>query len=151
MIIDYKNINVSDLNARCKNTMVEFMELYFTEVGPDFLKAEMKVTAKTVQPLRMLNGGASLAIAESVGSMAANLCLDRSKFVALGLDINGNHTKGVEEGNMVYATAKPHHIGKMTQVWEIKITNAADELVHISRLTMAVVPIPEGKQDMLKV
>jgi len=119
--------------------MVEYLGIEFIELGSDFLKAKMPVNEKTVQPLRMLNGGASLAMSECVGSMAANLVFDRSKLVALGLDLNGNHLRPVMEGNWVFATAKPLHIGNTTQVWEIKIENEEGKLVHISRLTMAVV------------
>jgi uncharacterized protein (TIGR00369 family) len=133
------NIELASLNDYCKNTMVEYLGIEFIELGSDFLKAKMPVNEKTVQPLRMLNGGASLAMSECVGSMAANLVFDRSKLVALGLDLNGNHIRPVMEGNWVYATAKPLHIGNTTQVWEIKIENEEGKLVHISRLTMAVV------------
>jgi 1,4-dihydroxy-2-naphthoyl-CoA hydrolase len=135
---DPANITVETLNDYCKNSMVEFLEIEFTELGHDYLKAKMPVNAKTVQPLRMLNGGASLAMAECVGSMAANLVFDRDKFVALGLDLNGNHIRPVIEGSWVYATTTPFHIGKNTQVWEIKIENEEGKLVHISRLTLAV-------------
>lgn len=120
--------------------MVEFLGIEFTEIGPDYLKARMPVNSNTVQPLRMLNGGASLAMAECVGSMAANLVFDRSKYVALGLDLNGNHLRPVLEGEWVTAIAKPIHIGNSTQVWEIRIENGAGKLAHISRLTMAVKP-----------
>jgi 1,4-dihydroxy-2-naphthoyl-CoA hydrolase len=133
------NIELASLNDYCKNTMVEYLGIEFIELGSDFLKAKMPVNEKTVQPLRMLNGGASLAMSECVGSMAANLVFDRSKLVALGLDLNGNHIRPVMEGNWVYATAKPLHIGNTTQVWEIKIENEEGKLAHISRLTMAVV------------
>ncbi len=120
--------------------MVEYLNIEFVELGSDYLKAKMPVTPRTVQPLRMLNGGASLALAECVGSMAANLVFDRKQWVALGLDLNGNHIRPVMEGESVTAIAKPIHIGNTTQVWEIKIDNEAGKLVHISRLTMAVIP-----------
>jgi 1,4-dihydroxy-2-naphthoyl-CoA hydrolase len=100
----------------------------------------MPVDERTRQPLGMLNGGASLALAETVGSMAANLCLDREKFVALGLDINGNHLRPALSG-WVFGTARPIHIGKKTQVWEIRVTDEQKNLINISRLTMAVIPI----------
>src|SRR5690606_8777149 len=115
------NISPEGLNSYCRNTMVEFLEIEFTEIGPDYVKAKMPVTPHTVQPLRMLNGGASLAMSECVGSMAANLVFDRNKYVALGLDLNGNHVRPVKEGSWVFATAKPIHIGNTTQVWEIRI------------------------------
>jgi 1,4-dihydroxy-2-naphthoyl-CoA hydrolase len=138
IFFDTANIKLEWLNDYCKNTMVEYLGIEFIELGDDFLKAKMPVNEKTVQPLRMLNGGASLALCECVGSMAANMVFDRTKFVALGLDLNGNHLRPVMEGDWVYAIAKPHHIGATTQVWEIKIENQAGQLVHISRLTMAV-------------
>ncbi len=118
--------------------MVEFLGIEFLELGDDYLKARMPVNERTVQPLRMLNGGASLAMSECVGSMAANLVFDRSKLVALGLDLNGNHLRPVMEGNWVYGTARPIHIGTTTQVWEIRIEDEEGRLIHISRLTMAV-------------
>lgn len=118
--------------------MVEFLGIEFTEIGPDYLRARMPVDERTVQPLRMLNGGASLAMSECVGSMAANLVFDRTRYVALGLDLNGNHIRPVLEGEWVVATAKPLHIGNTTQVWEIRIETNDGRLVHISRLTMAV-------------
>jgi 1,4-dihydroxy-2-naphthoyl-CoA hydrolase len=135
---DPANIKIEWLNDYCKNTMVEFLGIEFMELGNDYLKARMPVNERTVQPLRMLNGGASLALAESVGSMAANLVFDRTKLVALGLDLNGNHLRPVMEGQWVYAYARPIHIGTMTQVWEIRIETEDKKLAHISRLTMAV-------------
>ncbi len=132
------NIKLEWLNEFCKNTMSDFLGIEYIELGPDYLKARMPVNERTVQPLRMLNGGASLALAECVGSLAANLVFDRKKYVALGLDLNGNHLKPVMEGEWVYGIAKPHHIGNTTHVWEIRIENEEGKLVHISRLTMAV-------------
>ena len=118
--------------------MVEYLGIEFTEIGEDFLRAKMPVNERTVQPLRMLNGGASLALSECVGSLAANLVFDRKKYLALGLDLNGNHLRPVMEGAWVIATAKPLHIGNHTQVWEIRIETEDQKLAHISRLTMAV-------------
>lgn len=118
--------------------MVEFLGIKFTEIGEDYVKATMPVDERTCQPLRMLNGGASLALAESLGSMAANIALDREKFVALGLEINANHLKSEMVGGTVTGIAKPFHLGRTTQVWEIQIKNSKDELVCVSRLTMAV-------------
>ena len=120
--------------------MSEHLGLEFSEVGDDFLVARMPVDSRTHQPLKMLNGGASCALAETVGSMAANLCLDRTQFVALGLDINANHLKAVSTG-YVYGKASPLHLGRKTQVWEIRITDENGNLTCISRLTMAVIPV----------
>jgi 1,4-dihydroxy-2-naphthoyl-CoA hydrolase len=135
---DSANIQLDWLNTYCRDTMSDFLGIEYIELGPDYLKAKMPVNNRTVQPLRMLNGGASLALAECVGSLAANLVFDRSKFVALGLDLNGNHLRPVMEGENVYGIAKPLHIGNTTQVWEIRIETEDKKLVHISRLTMAV-------------
>ena len=130
------------LNQRCKNTMSEWLGIEFCEIGPDYLTAKMPVDHRTVQPLGVVNGGAFCALAETVGSMAANLCVDREKYVALGLDINANHTKSAGKG-FVYGKASPLHLGKLTQVWEIRMTNEEGQLCSISRLTMAVIPKAE--------
>ncbi len=145
IFINRDEISLDALNNRGKNTLSEWIGIEFFEIGDDYLKAKMPVDHRSIQPLGVVNGGAFCALAETVGSMAANLCLDRSKFVALGLDINANHLKSAGKG-FVIGTAKPFHIGKSTQVWEIKITNDEGNLCCISRLTMAVVPLlPNGK------
>ncbi len=133
--------SLDDLNLRSKDTMAEWIGIEYCEIGSDYLVARMPADHRTFQPLKMINGGAYCTLAETVGSMAANLCIDRTKQVALGLDINANHLKSVGEG-FVYGKATPLHIGKTTQVWEIKITNNNNQLCCISRLTMAVVNLP---------
>ncbi len=138
-----EQISLEAINNRNKNTMCDWLGIEFCELGDDFLVAKMPVDHRTIQPLGVVNGGAFCALAETVGSMAANLCLDRTKFVALGLDINANHIKSANQ-DWVYGTAKAFHVGKSTQVWEIKITNHKQELCCICRLTMAVVPIPNN-------
>jgi len=130
-------VNISTVNQFSKNTMVEHLGIEITEVGADFMRAKMPVDHRTKQPLGLLHGGASLALAETLGSIAAHSVVDPEKQYCVGLEINGNHIKSVKEG-WVYAIAKPHHIGRKTQVWEIKITNENDDLVCISRITMAV-------------
>lgn len=130
----------SELNEYCKNTIASALEIEFIETGDDYLIARMPVNKNTHQPLGMLHGGASCVLAEQTGSMAANLYLNRDTHVAFGLDINANHLKPVKSG-YVYAKASPLHIGSRTQVWEIKITNENQELICISRLTMAVVAV----------
>ncbi len=120
--------------------MSDWLGIEFCEIGENFLIAKMPVDHRTVQPLGVVNGGAFCALAETVGSMAANLCLDRSQYVALGLDINANHLKSAGKGH-VYGTAKPFHIGKTTQVWEIQIHNDDKQLCCISRLTLSVIPL----------
>ncbi|OYU97756.1 MAG: esterase [Bacteroidetes bacterium B1(2017)] len=138
-----EQISLEAITLRNKNTLCEWIGIEFVELGDDYLMASMPVDHRTIQPLGVVNGGAFCVLAETVGSMAANLCVDRSKYVALGLDINANHLKSASKGK-VYGTAKPFHIGKSTQVWEIRITNEDNQLCCISRLTMAVVPIPNG-------
>jgi len=136
-----ENISLAQLNDRCKNTMADFLGIRFTEVTPDYIKAEMPVNERTVQPLRMMNGGASFALAENLGSLAANIVLNRNVEVALGLDLNGNHMRPAMEGETVYGYAFALHLGKSTQVWEIQIKNKNEDLLFIGRLTMAVKPL----------
>ena len=106
--------------------------------GADFVRGTMPVDARTRQPFGLLHGGASVALAESLGSLAGNLCLDAAE-MAVGLDINANHVRAVSAG-LVTGTARPLHLGRNTQVWEIRIEDAAGHLVCIARLTLAVVP-----------
>jgi 1,4-dihydroxy-2-naphthoyl-CoA hydrolase len=134
------NTTLEQLNALNKETMAEHIGIEFVELTEEYLKARMPVDHRTWQPLRMLNGGASLALAETVGSMAANLTINRDEYVALGLDINANHLKPAMTG-FVYGTARPHHVGKSTQVWEIKIEDEEGNLTCICRLTMSNVKI----------
>lgn len=131
------NIALDALNYQSNGTMVEHLGIEVIELGDDFVKAKMPVDHRTKQPMGLLHGGASVVLAESLGSMAANLCLDISKEYAVGLDINSNHLKSVREGYVI-GVAKPIHIGSKTQVWEIKIYDEKDNLINISRLTMAV-------------
>ncbi len=106
-------------------------------LGPDFLSASMPVDERTRQPYGLLHGGASVVLAESLGSMASFLTLDPAREYCVGLDINANHVRGIREGR-VLGTARPIHIGKTTQVWEIRICDADDRLICISRLTLAI-------------
>lgn len=117
--------------------MVEHIGIEFLEIGDDYIKARMPVDHRTVQPMGLLHGGASVALAETLGSVAAYLCVDASKKVCVGLDVNANHVRSVT-GGFVYGVVRPIHIGSSTQVWEIRITSEQDELVCISRITMAV-------------
>lgn len=130
-------ITVEFLNQWSRNTMSENIGIEFTAIGEDYLEAKMPVDHRTQQPLGLLHGGASVALAETMGSVAATLCVDTTKQFCVGLDINANHLRSVKNG-FVKGVTKPIHIGKKTQVWEIKISNEAGELVCISRITMAV-------------
>lgn len=130
-------IKLEDLQAMGRNTMVDHLGIEYLELGPDFIRARMPVDHRTVQPMRKLHGGASVALAETLGSFAANLTVDIEKQYCVGLEINANHIKSVTSG-YVYGITRPVHIGKKTHVWEIRITNEENELVCISRITMAV-------------
>ena len=131
------NISLEVLNSWGENTMTDFLDINFTKIGEDYLEATMPVNAKTKQPLGLLHGGANVVLAETLGSVAATLTIDTTKQYCVGLEINANHLKSVKSGN-VKGIAKPIHLGKSTQVWEIKIFNEADQLCCISRITMAI-------------
>ncbi len=127
------------LNASSRDTLMDVLGIRFDAFGEDWLSATMPVDARTHQPFGLLHGGASVALAETVGSTAALLTLDTGRELAVGLDINANHLRGVREGH-VTGTARALHLGRSTQVWEIRITDADERLASIARLTMAVVP-----------
>ncbi|MEZ5027010.1 MAG: hotdog fold thioesterase [Chitinophagales bacterium] len=137
----FKEIDLNILQERDKNTILETLGIEYTAIGEDFISAKMPVDKRTHQPMGLLHGGAHVVLAESLGSVAANLCLDVSKEYALGLDINSNHLKSIRSG-YVYGTAKPIHIGSKTQVWEIKIKDENEHLLNISRITMIVLQRP---------
>jgi 1,4-dihydroxy-2-naphthoyl-CoA hydrolase len=130
-------VRPEEINERCKNTLCDYLGIEFTEVGDDFLTATMPVDRRTVQPMGILHGGASCALAESVGSAAANYCIEQKTHIAVGLDININHMRPVRLG-LVTAIARPFHLGKTTHVWEIKIYNEDKQLVSVARLTMSI-------------
>ena len=131
--------DLARLNDWSANTMMEALGIRITAVGDDWLAGSMPVDQRTHQPYGLLHGGASVALAETLGSTAAMLTLDPERELAVGLDINANHIRGVRCGT-VTGTAKALHIGRTTQVWEIRIENEEGALVCISRITMAVIP-----------
>jgi 1,4-dihydroxy-2-naphthoyl-CoA hydrolase len=133
--------SVEQLREFSRETLADTIGIQVTEIGPDFLRATMPVSPRTHQPMGVLHGGASVALAETVGSVAASLCVDRDKYVCLGQEINANHLRPVSSG-IVTATARPFHIGKRSHVWHIEIRDEQDKLVCVSRLTMAVVDKP---------
>jgi 1,4-dihydroxy-2-naphthoyl-CoA hydrolase len=144
MTIWKKSFTLEDLKERHVDTAEGHLGIEFCAIGDDWLAARMPVDARTVQPFRILHGGASVLLAESVGSCAANLCVDQEKFYCVGLDINANHVRGASSG-WVTGTARPLHIGKSTHVWQIHITNEAGALVCVSRLTMSVLRRPSAE------
>ena len=123
----------------CKNTLMETLEIEFTEVGEDYLIAIMPVTPRVHQPDGVLHGGASVALAESVGSMASHIFLDEKEFFIRGIEISANHVKSISEGN-VYAKATFLHKGRTTQLWNIRITNEEGELISVVKLTTIALP-----------
>ncbi len=131
-------ITLDSLNKLSLNTMVSHLGIEYTSIGEDHISAKMPVDHRTHQPLGLLHGGASVTLAETLGSVAATCCVDHNTQYCVGLDINANHVKSVKSG-YVFGTTKPIHIGKRTHVWEIRIVNEANELVCISRITMAVI------------
>lgn len=131
-------VSLSQLNAMSANTMVSHLGIEFTEIGSNFIIARMPVDARTHQPLGMLHGGASVALAETLGSVAATLCVNPQTQYCVGLEINANHIKSMRQG-FVFGKTTPIHVGKRTQVWEIRITNEQEELVCVSRITLAVI------------
>ncbi|PCI08939.1 MAG: thioesterase [Flavobacteriaceae bacterium] len=121
------------------NTLMETLSIIVTDIGDNFVVAKMPVTPAVHQPDGILHGGASVALAESVGSIATHLFVDTEKFFVRGLEISANHLKSIKEG-FVTATAKPIHQGRTTQLWEIKITDDADNLISLCKLTAIVLP-----------
>jgi len=138
MSIWHSQLTLEQLEFYSRNTLSGHLGVRITEIGPDYLRATMPVNPTTHQPMGVLHGGASAALAETVGSLAAGMCIDRSKMTALGQDINANHLRPVSSG-LVTATARPFHIGKRSHVWGIEIHDEKGKLVCVARLTMAVV------------
>jgi len=132
-----KEATLEKLNALSQNTLVEHLGIEVTEIGDDFIVGTMPVDHRTHQPMGLLHGGASVALAETLGSVAATITLDLKKQYAVGLEINANHLRSARSG-IVTGVAKPIHVGKKTQVWEIKISDDQGKLVCISRITMAI-------------
>tara|TARA_R100001369_G_scaffold87479_2_gene123071 strand:+ start:21101 stop:21520 length:420 start_codon:yes stop_codon:yes gene_type:complete len=121
-------------NVMCKNTLMETLDIKFTDIGDDFVVATMPVTSKVHQPDGVLHGGATVALAESVGSVASHIFMDSKEYFIRGIEISANHLKSIKEG-LVYAKAIVIHKGRTTQLWEIKITDEADNLISMVKLT----------------
>jgi 1,4-dihydroxy-2-naphthoyl-CoA hydrolase len=131
-----KDIDIVHTELFVKDCILERLGIKFLERGDDYLKASMPVDKRTIQPLGILHGGASAVLAETLGSAASYMSLDPSRY-SVGLEINANHIKSISSG-IVIGIAKPVHLGNSTQVWDITIKNEKDQLICISRLTMAV-------------
>ncbi|MDE2435271.1 MAG: hotdog fold thioesterase [Sphingomonadales bacterium] len=131
---------LAPMTALGENAMPGLLGIEFIESGDDWVRGRMPVDHRTHQPFGRLHGGASVALAETIGSVAASFCIDRDRFVAVGMEINANHVRPAYSG-WVYATAHPESLGRTTQIWSIRIEDEAGKLVCISRLTVAVIPI----------
>ncbi|MDE0070429.1 MAG: hotdog fold thioesterase [Caldilineaceae bacterium] len=131
-------MTVAAINRMSEQTLVANLGIEFTEVGADFMCAQMPVDRRTLQPYGLLHGGASLALAETMGSVASTALIDLATQAAVGLEINGNHLRPVEDG-VVTGTVRPIHIGRRTHVWDIRIEDEEGRLVNVSRLTMMIV------------
>ena len=131
-------MTVAAINQMSQRTLAANLGIEFTEVGADFMCARMPVDSRTVQPFGLLHGGASIALAETMGSVASTALIDLRVQAAVGLDINGNHLRAVTQGYVI-GTVRPIHIGRRTHVWEIRIEDEGGRLVNISRLTMIII------------
>ncbi|MFC4872794.1 hotdog fold thioesterase [Negadavirga shengliensis] len=132
-----KSPDLDFLNRMAEDTMSSYLGINFTGIGEDYLEAEMPVTSKTRQPMGLLHGGANVVLAETLGSVAGNLALEDDDHYIVGLEINANHIRSVKSGK-VKGIAKPVHLGRKTQIWEIKIHDETGKLTCISRITLAV-------------
>jgi 1,4-dihydroxy-2-naphthoyl-CoA hydrolase len=137
-----KSVTVDLLHSIDQHSMREHLGIEFTEIGENYLKAKMPVDSRTRQPYGLLHGGASVALAETMGSIASAFVIDTTQFYCVGIEINANHVRGVKEGN-VFGTVIPLHIGNSTHVWDIKIHNEQEKLVCVSRLTVAILRVKE--------
>jgi 1,4-dihydroxy-2-naphthoyl-CoA hydrolase len=129
---------VEELNAHSLNTAVSHLGITIIEVGEDFLRGTMPVDQRTKQPYGLLHGGSSAMLAETLASVGANMCVEKAGQQAVGLELNCNHVRGVTEG-VVTGTARPVHVGRKTQVWDIRIEDSRGKLCCVSRLTLAVI------------
>jgi len=142
---------IEQLNKRGRNTMVEHLDIRFTEIGPNFLRGSMPVDHRTNQPIGILHGGASVVLAETLGSVAGVLCVDIRKQYCVGIEVNANHLRSVKRGRVI-ATASPLHLGRKTHVWQIMIEDEQGRKVTASRLTLAILewdPDTPGLKDRI--
>jgi 1,4-dihydroxy-2-naphthoyl-CoA hydrolase len=133
----HHTMELSQLQSFGNDTMAGHLGIEFTEIGENFIKAKMPVDQRTQQPYGMLHGGASAALAETLGSVGSACVINPEEFICVGLEINANHIRGVRAGH-VYGTATPLHLGQTTHVWDIRILDDQDKLVCVSRLTVAI-------------
>ena len=137
MDIWHSPINLVQLNKMSVGTAVAHLGIEFTDFGPNWLSGRMPVDHRTIQPFHLLHGGASVLLAETLGSCASNLCVDSAKQYCIGQEINANHLRAARKGHVI-GRVSPIHLGRSSQVWEIRIVDEEERLICISRLTMAV-------------
>lgn len=130
-------ISLPLINQRNQNTLASLLEIYFTEIGDNYLTATMQITKKVKQPRGIVHGGANVVLAETIASTAANYAVDNNNFYCVGLEINANHIRSVTTGTLT-GVAQAIHLGRLTQIWEIKIFNEKQKITCISRMTAAV-------------
>lgn len=133
------SISVPELNGLLKNTINERLGIEILELGPDYVRASMPVDARTRQPAGLLHGGASAVLAETLGSVAAHMCLDPATHHCVGVEVSASHVRAAREGRVI-GTVRPVHVGKRNQVWEIRINNEQEQLVAIAKLTTTTLP-----------
>jgi len=148
MSIWYRPYTLEELDQQSRGSMVEYVDIRFSEIGPDYLRATMPVDHRTWQPYGLLHGGATVVLAETLGSVGATCCVDTSRYYCVGQEINANHIRSARSGR-VTGTARPIHLGSRSHVWEIRVEDDRQRLVAISRRTLAVVAgqapaLPQG-------
>lgn len=140
----YEAVKLSEIRQLVTGNMLEHLGITFTDVGPDYIQATMPVDHRTLQPFGLLHGGATVVLAETLGSVGANLCLDPRTQMCVGLDLSSNHVRQVTEG-FVTGTGKPIHLGGTTHVWEIRVADETDRLINTTRLTLLVLDRPQKR------
>ena len=138
MSIWFQQFSTDEIKAVQRSTMDEHLGVEIVSIGPDHLSARMPVNERTVQPHGILHGGASAALAETLGSIGGSMVVDPERYRVIGQEINANHIRSVREGH-VHGTARPIHLGRRSQVWAIEIVDDQKRLVCVSRLTLAVI------------
>jgi 1,4-dihydroxy-2-naphthoyl-CoA hydrolase len=141
----HTTFTLDELTGLSAETMIDHLGIEYSEFGDDYLKARMPVDHRTKQPAGLLHGGASAALAETLGSICSYLCIDRTKYSAVGIGLDIHHLRPAT-GGTVTGTARPVRLGRRTHVWEIRIRNEADKLVSTATLTMAILPVPDSRE-----
>jgi 1,4-dihydroxy-2-naphthoyl-CoA hydrolase len=135
------DVTIEGLQQLSERTLVDSLGIRITEIGDDFMRGTMPVDSRTCQPMRILHGGASVALAETLASLAANSLIDRTKAVCVGQEINANHLRRAPEGTLVTGTARAFHIGSHSQVWGVELCNESGQRTCVCRVTMAVLKL----------